>query len=171
MVISSVTRGRERLRTRLQRALPALVLTCLAQLSCPSAFATVTPCERSAWINSEVARIATIKDGAAKVSYADIFSQKVSRLTESELDEISPESIDVVALLLEDDNELIRSISADVLGTFGYRAERAIPALRRASQIPDKPLPPGVYLHGGSLSEKMLEMIEYIKSDIHERRT
>jgi hypothetical protein len=134
------------------------------------ASAAAAGCETSAWINTEVARIATMKDEADRVRYADTFSNKVSRLTESELDGVRPETIDVVALLLEDENELIRSMSMDVLGTFGYRAERAIPALERASKIPDKPLPPGGYVLGASLSDLMLGTIEYIRDDIRERR-
>ena len=147
----------------------ALLLLAFLLTSSQMSFAATSACQQPAWIDASVARIAMMKDSKEKLEYANLFRDKVTLLTEQELDAVPGESIDLIAMLLEDDNDLIKAIAADALGRFGYRAVRAVPALVRASEVPDKPNPPGVIVTGTPLSSVMLQTAEFIRSDVQER--
>jgi hypothetical protein len=170
MLTSSRTPGlSETLLTKAGRTcvLPWLLCACIGSSTAVASEASA--CESAAWINASVARIATTKDAVEQMEYANGLWVRVSRLSESELDAVPAESIDLVAQLLRDDNDLVKAVAAHVLGSLGHRAERALPALERASAVPDKPIPDDQFVSGAPLSDVMLQTIESIKDELRDR--
>jgi HEAT repeat protein len=89
-----------------------------------------------------IAKIDDTIDDRLREQQAEDMSRFVASVVKVDYHEISDRSIDLIAKLLQDPDDLVRVWAAESLGRLKARAKRALPALRHAlSDARAKPLP------------------------------
>jgi HEAT repeat protein len=89
-----------------------------------------------------IAKIEAEHDDDLREQQAESMSRFVASIRKTEFQNVSDLSIDSIAKLLQDPDDLVRVWAAESLGHFEVRAKRALPALRHAlNDAKIRPLP------------------------------